>query len=106
MVIIWVNVNLFYCLESGGAKLINDCGTSNFLQIKNVKDKVHPTQKPVSLMEILITNSSNENDIIMDCFMGSGSTGVACLESGRKFIGCEIDKKYYGVSVERIKEVI
>lgn len=81
-------------------------GISNFIQIPNVKNKLHPTQKPVDLMKILVENSSNENDVVMDCFMGSGSTGIACLESCRKFIGIEIDKKYYDVAMERIEEVI
>lgn len=80
-------------------------GTSNFIQIPNIKDKFHPTQKPVDLMKVLIENSSNENDIVMDCFMGSGSTGVACLETNRGFIGIEIDKKYYDIAVERIQEI-
>ncbi len=80
-------------------------GTSNLLQIPNIKNKVHPTQKPVELMKILIENSSNEGDIVVDCFAGSGSTGVACLETGRRFFGCEIDKKFFDIAVERIKAV-
>lgn len=60
-------------------------GTSNLLQIPNIKNKVHPTQKPVELMKILIENSSNKGDIVVDCFCGSASTGVAALESGRRF---------------------
>ena len=91
--------------RKGGAKDINDMGTSNFIQIPNIKNKLHPTQKPIDLMKVLIENSSNENDIVLDCFCGSGSTGVACLESNRNFIGCEIDKKYYDIAVERIKEI-
>lgn len=69
IIIIWGNVNLYYCLESGRAKDINNMGTSNLLQIPNVKNKSHPTQKPVELMKILIENSSNVGDIVMDCFM-------------------------------------
>lgn len=91
--------------RKGQARAINNMGTSNLLQIPNVKHKTHPTQKPVELMKILIENSSNENDIVLDCFCGSGSTGVACLETGRKFYGCEIDKKYYDIAVERIQEI-
>lgn len=53
-------------------------------------------------MKILIENSSKEGNIVLDCFMGSGSTGIACIETNRKFIGCEIDKKYYDIAVERI----
>lgn len=57
-------------------------------------------------MGILVTNSSNAGDIVLDLFMGAGSTGVASLETGRKFIGCEIDEKYFDVATERIEEVI
>lgn len=87
-------------------KILTICGTSNFIQIPNIKgNKLHPTQKPVDLMKVLVENSSNEGDVVMDCFMGSGSTGVACLESGRKFIGCEIDEKYFDVAVDRIRSI-
>ena len=57
-------------------------------------------------MKVLIENSSNENDIVLDCFMGAGSTGIACIETNRNFLGIEIDKKYYDIAMERIKEVI
>lgn len=53
-------------------------------------------------MKILIENSSKENDVVMDCFMGTGSTGVACVNTNRSFIGIEIDKTYYDVAVSRI----
>lgn len=82
------------------------CGTKNILRIPNIiGNKKHPTEKPVELIKILIENSSEEGDIVMDCFCGSGSTGVACLETGRKFYGIEIDKKYYDIAVERIQEI-
>ena len=63
---------------------------------------LHPTQKPVTLMEYLIKTYSNENEIVLDFTMGSGSTGVACVNTGRKFIGIELDPEYYGISCERI----
>ncbi len=69
IIIIWDNANLSYCLENGKAKDINNMGTSNLLQIPNVKHKLHPTQKPIELMKILIENSSNVGDVVMDCFM-------------------------------------
>jgi site-specific DNA-methyltransferase (adenine-specific) len=76
------------------------------LRIPNILgNKKHPTEKPSSLMGILVTNSSNAGDVVLDPFMGAGSCGVACLETGRKFIGIEIDKNYYDIAVERIKEV-
>ena len=73
--------------------------------ITDSKDRrVHPTQKPSELMQILIENYTNENDIILDCFMGSGSTGVACMNTNRKFIGIELDKNYFDIASKRIEE--
>lgn len=76
------------------------------MRIPNILgNKKHPTEKPSSLIGILVTNSSNIGDVVLDPFIGSGSCGVACLETGRKFIGIEIDKKYFDVAVERIQEI-
>ena len=73
--------------------------------ITDSKDKrVHPTQKPSELMQILIENYTNKNDIILDCFMGSGSTGVACMNTNRKFIGIELDNNYFDIAFKRISE--
>lgn len=99
-------VEYILMLRKGTARNINNMGTKNILRIPNIiGNKLHPTEKPQSLMDILITNSSNKDDVVLDLFMGSGSSGVACLESGRKFIGCEIDKKYYDIAKERIETV-
>ena len=57
-------------------------------------------------MKILIENSSNEGDVVCDMFMGSGSTGVACIKSNRKFIGCEIDLDFYTIAEDRIKSEV
>ena len=62
----------------------------------------HPTVKPVGLVENLIFNSSNEKDIVLDCFMGSGTTGVACNNLNRDFIGIEIDSEYFEIAKSRI----
>ena len=70
------------------------------------KGRFHETQKPVKLMEELIEKHSNENDVVLDCFSGSGTTAVACLNKNRNFIGCEISEKYYTKSVERLKTLI
>ena len=64
----------------------------------------HPTQKPYKLIEKLIQLVSNKNDTILDTFMGSGSTGIACLTQERNFIGCEIDKEYFDIAENRIKD--
>lgn len=74
--------------------------------ITDSKDKrYHPTQKPSELVEILINNYSAEGDTILDCFMGSGTTGIACVKTNRNFIGIELDKQYFEIAERRIKEL-
>ena len=68
------------------------------------KKQGHVTPKNTDMLEYLIKTSSNENDIILDCFMGSGSTGVACMNTNRKFIGIELDENYFNIAKERIEE--
>ncbi len=65
---------------------------------------LHPTQKPVALLEYLIKTYTNEGDTVLDNCMGSGSTGVACVNTGRNFIGMELDDKYFDIAVQRIAE--
>lgn len=65
-------------------------------------NKLHPTQKPVALCEYLIRTYTNENDIVLDNCMGSGTTGVACKNLNRNFIGIEIDENYFNIAKERI----
>ena len=74
-----------------------------FNVVPNRKGKVHPTQKPVELLEWLIRTYSNENDTVLDNCMGSGSTGVACKNLDRNFIGIELDENYFNVAKERIE---
>ena len=64
----------------------------------------HPTQKPVALLEYLIKTYTNEGDVVLDNCMGSGSTGVACVNTGRNFIGIELSEEYYNIAVRRINE--
>lgn len=64
----------------------------------------HPTVKPLSILENLVVNSSQEGEIVLDCFMGSGSTGVACLNTNRNFIGIELDEGYFNIAQNRIEE--
>ena len=66
--------------------------------------KKHSCQKPTDILEKIIKTSSNECDIILDCFMGSGSTGVACANTNRKFIGIELDNNYFNIAKQRIEE--
>ena len=67
-------------------------------------NRVHPTQKPVDLLEYLIKTYTNEGELVLDFTMGSGSTGVAALNTNRKFIGIELDEKYFNIAKERIEE--
>lgn len=69
-------------------------------------NEFHPTQKPVNLMEYLIYKSSNEGDLVLDCFSGSGTTAIACHNMKRNFIGSELNKSFYDVSIERINNHI
>ena len=68
--------------------------------------KIHPTQKPVMLCEYLIKTYTNEGDTVLDNTMGSGTTGVACMNTGRKFIGIERDDKYFEIAKKRIADVV
>ena len=77
---------------------------SNILKYKKDYNGFHPTQKPVLLLEDLIKTFSNENDLIVDLTMGSGSTGVACKNLNRNFIGIELDEKYFAIASERINK--
>ena len=94
-------------LRKGSDRKVNDCGISDVLQIPNVKTKnsngenIHDSQKPVSLFRILIEQSTNKGDMVLDPFMGSGTTAIAAYKTERHFVGFEIDKKYYDTAMER-----
>ena len=74
----------------------------DFVGVSN-SELEHPTQKPVALLEYLIKTYTNENETVLDNCMGSGSTGVACVNTNRNFIGIELDKDYFDISKERIE---
>lgn len=93
-------------LRKGFAKNINNMGSKNILDVPNIiGDKKHPTEKPVELMKTFILNSSNENETVLDPFMGAGATGVASKELNRNFIGIEIDKQYFDIAEKRINKI-
>jgi site-specific DNA-methyltransferase (adenine-specific) len=77
---------------------------SNILKYKKDYNGYHPTQKPVLLLKDLISTFSNENDLVVDLTMGSGSTGVACANTNRNFIGIEMDKNYFAIAEKRINQ--
>ena len=77
---------------------------SNILEYKKDYDGLHPTQKPILLLEDLIKTFSNENDLVVDLTMGSGSTAIACMNTNRNFIGIELDENYFNISKKRVEE--
>jgi site-specific DNA-methyltransferase (adenine-specific) len=81
------------------------CKNSVF-RFPTTRSKIHPTQKPVKLMQYLVKSSSNEGDVILDPFMGSGTTGVACKNLNRNFIGIELDETYFNLAKDRINNHI
>lgn len=79
-----------------------------YISALNIDDKnnfIHPTIKPLEFVKRNIINSTNEGDVVLDCFMGSGTTGVACKELNRDFIGIELDKEYYEIAKNRINGI-
>ena len=90
----------------GDFRLYNDKHPKSILEISNAnqKGKVHPTQKPVALMEYLIRTYTNESETVLDFTMGSGTTGVACVKTGRRFIGIELDEEYFKIASNRIED--
>lgn len=94
--------------RKGKFKKINKCGTSDILEIANKKTKnldgsnLHDTEKPIELMKILVENSSSENEIVLDPFVGIGSTCMACKELNRQYIGFELDENYCNIANERL----
>lgn len=101
------NCEYILFLRKGKAKWINNIGGSKTVhQFQNIiGNKVHPTEKPVDLIRFYIENSSSENDLVLDPFMGSGSAGEAALSSGRNFIGFELDEEYFEIAKNRIENI-
>src|SRR5699024_6376675 len=108
-------------IKSGGMSKSDSAFTKSYKPIKKTyeyknpttliefdkvrRGSVHPTQKPVDLLEYLIRTYTNENELVLDFTMGSGSTGVACMNTNRKFIGIELDKVYFDIAKNRIEEI-
>ena len=91
-------------LRKGKAKNIRNMGTSTLISVPNIIGrKLHPTEKPVELLKIMVENSTDEGQTVLDPFMGCGGTGVAC-GTERNFIGFEIDRTYFEIAEHRIHE--
>lgn len=89
----------------GLARRINDCSAKQLIRCPQVDESIHPTEKPVALMRSYIEQSTTagQDDLVLDPFAGSGTTGVAAAESGRRFIGIEKDEKYFDIAVRRLR---
>ena len=100
----WYMKNCEYTLflRKGKAKKINKVGSKTVHKFKNEQNKIHPSEKPIDLMELYVSNSTNENELVLDFTMGSGTTGVACINLNRRFIGIELDKNYFKIAEDRI----
>jgi len=83
-------------------KIKNVLEVINYMDVVGSKN-IHPTQKPIELLEYLIRTYTKENDIVLDFTMRSGSTGIACMNTNRKFIGIEMDKNYFKIAKDRIE---
>lgn len=98
--------------RKGKGKQINNCGTADILNVPNKKTKnekgenIHDTEKPVELMQILIENSTQKNELVLDPFVGVGSTVLAAINTNRNFIGFELDKHYCDIANERIQKAL
>lgn len=87
-------------------KMIHDFIETSVVSNGEKKAGKHPTQKPIALLEHFVKLLSNEGDLVVDPFMGSGSTGVVCKKMGRNFVGVEFDKEYYEIAQRRIEDCV
>ena len=101
----WYMKNIEYVIfaRKGKAKAIRNKGSKTCHDFNNIiGKKTHPTEKPISLISHYIENSSNTGDLVLDPFMGSGSSAVASASLGRRFLGFEIDEQYFSIAKERL----
>lgn len=91
-------------MRKGKAFTINDPASKNIFSLFQRDESKHPTEKPVELMAHYISNSTQRGQVVLDPFMGSGTTGVAALRLGRKFIGIELERKWFDVACERLSK--
>lgn len=94
---------ILFC--SNGDKKLNGGRDANIIKANRTQNNLHPTEKPVNLMEYFISKSSNENDLVLDTFAGSGSTLVGCKNTKRNFIGFEIEEAYIEIINKRLQSV-
>lgn len=100
----WRRMHEWIGYYPGDKHQLRDKGRGDIIRCPGVENKQHPTQKPVEVIVPLIENSTDEGGTVLDCFMGVASTGVACIRTGRKFIGIEIDPRYFDIACRRIQK--
>ena len=96
------NIEFIVMFRKGAAKYITNIGTKALISIDGISNKVHPNEKPFELMQLLIENSTKENETVLDPFMGFASTSIARKKSNPHFIGIEKDEKYFEIAVSRV----
>jgi site-specific DNA-methyltransferase (adenine-specific) len=94
---------ILFC--SNGEKKLNNGRSANIIKATKTQNELHPTQKPIDLIEFLVKKSSKKGDIVFDPFMGSGTTAVACKSLGLDWCGCELEKKYIKTANKRLNSV-
>jgi site-specific DNA-methyltransferase (adenine-specific) len=101
----WYMKNAEYVgfFSKGKCFKINNCGSKQGIYIPHIDECSHPTEKPVLLMRHYVENSTQQGETVIDPFMGTGTTGLACLRSGRKFVGIEKDPRWFKVAAERLE---
>lgn len=92
------NCEPFFVARKGAARGFYTPSIKQFLHHNNLRHKLHPTEKPLGLIRDMVLASSRPMDLVLDPFMGAGSTAVVCKHGSRRFIGAEIDKKYYDIA--------
>lgn len=103
---LWIS-GLEFCVFARKANsTFNEHCKKALWQAPSGRSKIHPTEKPLKLMERLVRASSNAGDTVLDCVMGSGTTGVACVNTGRNFIGMEMDAGYFKIARDRIGDTV
>lgn len=93
-------------MYSRGKRKLNTVGLCNVYKAPVESNEFHPTQKPLGIIRELIKNSTNDGDVVLDCFMGSGTTALACKNTGRSFIGFELSKHFCDIANMRLKNVV
>lgn len=96
------NCEPFFVCRKGPARSFYTPGLKQFIHRDNVRGKVHPTEKPIGLMQDMVLASTHIGDTVLDPFMGAGSTGAAAIRLGRRFVGIEIDPEYYRIAAMRV----